>query len=94
MWVTLVVYSLIYLLVGFNLLPLNLLGIEYRPLIRSIFDTDTNLVFVGLVCFMSVFSFMEGERQYKSLFTDYVLADFITSTSENLTEARNRQKSV
>ena len=89
MWVTLFLYSICYMMVGLRYTTWNIpfisqtwleQTISYQPIIFSQVAGANPLIAVGFSMFMSGFFFMEGERQYKSLFIDYVMADFITLT--------------
>jgi hypothetical protein len=44
------------------------------------------MLIVGVSMFVIAVLFMEGERQYKSLFVDYFVADFLTSTNKGLSK--------
>lgn len=91
MWVTLFLYSICYFFIGlrysqWSTLPffqiiLNSV-INYRPIILSQIAGGEALTIAGIVFFLLGFFFMEGERQYKSLFVDYVMADFLTITAD------------
>lgn len=92
-WVVLVGYAIMYLLISAGLIEdlLNLIyilqssedAISYTPMILS--WTSQRGVFIISVAMLSfALWFMEGEKQYKSLFTKYVMVDFITTTNNDI----------
>lgn len=90
MWVTMFIFSLLFIILSFSEVisktfngsgAITLLA-NYSPLISDQLGGNKGLIIVGVSMFVMVFLFMEGERQYKSLFVDYVIADFITSTND------------
>lgn len=85
MWVTFLFYSFIYIFISSSIFIENISSLyPYRPIVFKILGGGDMIMFIGVFLFLSVFPFMEGERQYKSLFNKYVLADFVTSNKERL----------
>ncbi len=89
MWVTLLFYSIVYGAFGLKYTTWNFVLaqwppidqlIHYRPIILSQVGGGNSLLTIGIMMFVISFLFMEGERQYKSLFVDYVMADFLTNS--------------
>lgn len=87
MWVTMYIYSILFLFIGLGKTNLRiypslqeqLTGLSnYSPIILSQAAGPNPLIVIAIAMFVTGFLFMEGERQYKSLFVDYVMADFLT----------------
>ena len=87
MWVTLYLYSILFLFVGLNKTELRIYQplqeqlaelLNYSPIILSQAGGPDSLMVIAVTMFATGLFFMEGERQYKSLFVDYVMADFLT----------------
>jgi hypothetical protein len=95
-WTTLLLFSIIYLVIADPEVAglLGLLGpfisgyipLEYSPIIGVLIPNPT-IELVGIVMFASVFLFMEGERQGKKAFIEYVFIDVLTISEKNLPES-------
>ena len=94
MWVTLLLFSTIYLFISSptlsELLPLidyeTVFNWSYTPIIELLLPNQTILNAVGFVMFLSVILFMEGERQNKKLFVEYIFIDLLTISEKELPE--------
>lgn len=93
MWVTLFTFSFLYLLI--SVLPLTIIvadlgrvliptTFDYKPLVQSLLGGKDGMLYFGVLMFIAALLFMEGERQYKSYFVEYIMADFLTSTNKSL----------
>ena len=95
-WTTLLLFSLIYLFIADPELAglIGLLGplvsgylpLEYSPII-AVLIPEGAIKLVGTVMFVSVFLFMEGERQGKKAFIEYVFVDILTISEKDLPES-------
>jgi len=92
MWTTLLLYSILYLLISSSdldqLIPLVDASriFTYQPIIKSIIPDQSIIQIVGYVMLSSVFLFMEGERQNKALFVEYIFVDLLTISESELPE--------
>lgn len=95
-WTTLLLFSPAYLIIAdpniASLLPLvgpfmsGYIPLEYSPIIAVLIPRST-IELVGIVMFASVVLFMEGERQGKKAFTEYVFIDILTISERDLPES-------
>ena len=92
-WSTLLLFSFIYIIISSSeissLIPL--IGpivpvIEgYNPIV-TLFIPKEHLLLVGSLMLFAVLLFMEGERQNKELFVEYIFIDFLTISDSELPE--------
>ena len=95
-WTTLLLFSPVYLVIAdpniAGLIPLvgpfisGYLPLEYSPIIAEL-APNTTVKLVGIVMLASVVLFMEGERQGKKAFTEYVFIDILTINERDLPES-------
>lgn len=75
MWFVLFVLSGVYLLFGFGVF-----GVRATVLV-AVFETGLSFVVAAILSFVSGAVFLQDAEKYKSLYAEYLLADFHTSTS-------------
>lgn len=83
MWVTFTVYGFIYFILHleYNLIPFYN-GDE--SVIVGLIGSGPTLLTLAISLAIGAILFMEGEKQYKLLFVDYLMADFLTTTDDDL----------
>lgn len=94
-WTTLLLFSPVYLIIAdpniAGLIPLvgpfisGYLPLEYSPIIAELIP-NTTVRSIGIVMLASVVLFMEGERQGKKAFTEYIFIDILTISERDLPE--------
>lgn len=93
MWVTLFIWSIVYLYISYNkyifetflFLP-ETLRIGYTPVIFGFSNSYSVIPYISGIMLLLVILFSQGERQYKSLFCRYIIADFIASEDSTHSE--------
>jgi uncharacterized membrane protein len=100
-WTTLLLFSIIYLIIADPAIAglIGLLGpflsgyipLEYSPII-AILIPKTTIKLIGTLMLVSVLLFMEGERQGKKAFIEYVFIDILTINEGDLPEATQQNR--